>query len=121
MPCSSASRRSGGTSLAGRSTSVPVDPEPPDRVYNAADALVVLHHPVGELALGDVFQQIVHRRIASVAIAERDELIHQIARGLSGETREIAALDPLALPAVTGSAGKQPCLHRIGRVLCRLR
>ena len=47
-------------------------------------------------------------------IAERDQLVHQIASRLAGEAGEIVVFCPLALPAVAGLACAQARLHRVG-------
>jgi hypothetical protein len=74
-----------------------------------------------EVGVGQKIQQIVHRRIFAAPVPERHQLIIEVACRLSRQPRKIHVARPLAIRAVTRSAGKYPRSHRIGRLRGGLR
>ena len=68
-----------------------------------AQRRVVLRHFL-EVRVGKVRNQVVHRRVAAGAVAERDQLVIEVARGLAGDAGEVAVVRALALLAVAGDA-----------------
>lgn len=74
-----------------------------------------------QVILGQEGQEIVHRRVVPPTVAERDQLVEEIAGGLAGEPREIGILRSFALRAVARGAGENPLRHRVRRLLGRLR
>ena len=74
-----------------------------------------------QVRIGLIFEQVIHRRVATPPVAKCHQLVHQIAGRLAGETREIITIRPPALTAVAWFAGAQVRLHRIGCAFRRLR
>ncbi|MEI9982657.1 MAG: hypothetical protein WDN69_05275 [Aliidongia sp.] len=72
-----------------------------------------------QIGVGQIFEQVVHRRIFPTPVAKGDELIIEISGRLSGEPREIVVIRALALRTVARTAGQHTRRHCIGRMLVR--
>jgi len=74
-----------------------------------------------QIGVGEKLQEIVHRRIFASPVAERHQLVVEIAGGLARKPREIHVAGALALGAVARGAGEHARGHGIGRALSGLR
>ncbi len=75
------------------------------RHWRRTQRLKVVRHLL-QIRVGEVFEEIVHRRVAAPPISERDQLVHQITGRLAGEARKIVvSLSPR--PAGRGKPHKR--------------
>lgn len=63
--------------------------------------------------IGLIFEQVIHRRILAPLVSKRNELMKEIAGGLTREPREINIACPLPLRAMTRRAGQNSLSNRI--------
>ena len=73
---------------------------------------VVLGH-LAQVGVGQVRDEVIHRRVPARAVAEGDELVVQVAGRLAGDAREVAVVRALAALPVAGDAALDARLHRI--------
>ena len=66
-----------------------------------------------QVGVGQVRDQVVHRRIHARAVAKRHELVVEVGGRLAGDAREVAVARALAALAVAGDAALDARLHRI--------
>ena len=68
---------------------------------------------LAQVAVGQIRDEVVHRRVLARAVAKRHELVVEIAGRLAGDAREVPVARALAALAVAGHAALHARLHRV--------
>jgi hypothetical protein len=71
---------------------------------------------LAQVVVGQVLDEVGHRRVAAPPLSEVDQLVVEVARGLAGDARKEPFVGGPALPTMTGGAGLDALRDRVGHL-----
>ena len=69
-----------------------------------------------QIRVGQIGDEVIHRRVLALAVAKRDQLVVEIGGGLARDAREVSVAGALPALAVARDAALDARLHRIDRL-----